>query len=113
MVATIHHENNLSRIFIDKSGFDGVVFATEEITRMKISQREARRLRKRNRELEQILEEQQSRWNTEWPCSKLIGDILPGDGIMQAVRTARILNHAVVVVPENAKLRFFALELKG
>lgn len=81
---------------------------------MKISQREARRLRKRVTELETHLDHQRRSWSqeyvggveitrTQWKAE----DVVP-----TAIRTARKLDHAVVCVGDDGGLiRFIALPL--
>lgn len=80
---------------------------------MKISQREARRLRKRVYELERILDAQKSQWSSEWPSSTCIGGINVDPATHASIKTARLLKHAVVVtvVGEN-RIGLFAEGLK-
>lgn len=75
-----------------------------------ISQREARRLRKRVEELEKILVSQRSCWVADYPRGTNIltmtdchRDFLIG------IRVARRLGHAVVVTETETGLRFYAL----
>ena len=76
-----------------------------------ISQREAKRLRKRVAQLESILDAQKRRWNNEWPGSTVIHR-LPTDAVSLAiVATARALSHAVVVTTEDNKLKFWGIGL--
>lgn len=81
----------------------------------RISQREARRLRKRVEELERQQNQQRSRWAQEFVGGTQIATDQHGNAqspVPVAVRTARMLRHAVVVVgDETANLRFFALPL--
>lgn len=80
---------------------------------MKISQREARRLRKRVDELEQAFESQRRRWSQEFFGGVEIGCIMLNDmpKTLSAIRTARTLRHAVVAVVNNdeSDVRFMAL----
>lgn len=84
-------------------------------TRRPISQREARALRKRVRELETLQRQQRTTWGDEWPDGTIIGRLqLDAPSLqVQAVQTARRLKHAVVAVPVdgNRALVFFALPL--
>jgi hypothetical protein len=79
---------------------------------MKFSQREARRLRNRVIYLENTLARQSKLWVKDWPGGVHFWtmNMVPSDS-MAAIRTARALGHAVVVVPEhdNNTLRFYAL----
>ena len=80
---------------------------------MKISQREARKLRKRVVALEHELEVQRRVWSQEYIGGVEIGSIVwesRDDPRVTAVRTARKLNHAVVVVGnDGGTLRLIAL----
>lgn len=79
-----------------------------------ISQREARRLRKRVEELEIQEQTRLSRWSSEWMGGTVIvyAKWKPQDSIPVAVRTARALNHAVVATADNdGTVRFHALPL--
>jgi hypothetical protein len=79
---------------------------------MKISQLEARRLRRRVRELEAEQQAQRCTWKLEWPSAKIIRRYAVDDITWTAINTARALNHAVVVVPDSGnQLAFFATEL--
>lgn len=73
-----------------------------------ISQREARKLRKRVAELENILQRQKRAFTSEWPSSVSIARLIPSDVHMACIKTARKLDHAVVVVPDGNELVFFA-----
>jgi len=79
---------------------------------MSISQREARRLRKRVEELEDVLSNQRRRWATDWPGGTNIWTTtgLAADK-MASLRTAQVLRHAVVVVPHPSEdtVRYYAL----
>jgi len=77
----------------------------------KISQREARRLRREVKRLEEVIREQRRYWATEWPNSTVLGRLAVPSETQAMVRTARILKHAVVVTLEGENLKFFGLEL--
>lgn len=80
----------------------------------KISQREARRLRKRVDELEEIIQKQHRSWSSSYPGGTHIAtqpynaetDFLPA-----IVKVSRQLGHAVVVVNDGPKLMFYGLPL--
>ncbi len=76
-----------------------------------ISQREARQLRKRVRELGALIESQRREWRAEWPLGKCLGRLtVPATSQMdEAVRVSRLLGHAVVVTADKADLVFFAM----
>ena len=79
---------------------------------MKISQAEARRLKRRVRELEGEQRQQRSTWASDWPGGVNflnMNDV--SDIALASVKTARMLGHAVVVTEYDNKLRFFALPL--
>jgi hypothetical protein len=79
-----------------------------------ISQREARQLRKRVQELEAREDARRRRWSQEWfggvnICSATWekNDVIP-----TAIRTARLLGHAVVALGDDGgQIRFMALPL--
>lgn len=77
-----------------------------------ISQREARRLRSRVLALEAERELRTGRWASEtMPSWKCIGRTSPPlSKTVEAVRIARLLNHAVVVVEDDDDLVLFACE---
>ncbi len=78
---------------------------------MKISQREARRLRKRVTELEQAVSRQRSVYAQEWLGGIDIGREAMETTTATAIRTARRLGHAVVAVgDETDTVRFIALQ---
>ncbi len=79
---------------------------------MKISQREARRLRKRVNELEYAETKRRQSWSQEWPGGIHIASTSPSADVLAATRTARRLGHAVVVVLDNdgASVRLMALQ---
>lgn len=81
-----------------------------------ISQREARRLRKRVAVLEAHLREQHRYWAQDYPGGVDIGFLgKSGDQITTAdisvVQTARKLGHAVVLIVRNDELVMFGLPL--
>jgi hypothetical protein len=77
-----------------------------------ISRREARALRKRVAELESILEQQRYRWAEEYPGGTHIDDVTVDASVWATAHTARLLQHAVVVIPRsNNVLRLFGLPL--
>lgn len=83
------------------------------MSRRKISQREARRLRKRVAELEQRESDRRNAWVRDWP-----GGVDLGSGLAVhaswwwCVQTARKLGSAVVAIPvDGDKLKLFAVKL--
>lgn len=81
---------------------------------MTISQREARKLQKRVRELEQQNTERLRRWSAEWPGGTSIASAKWDEfaRVPVAIRTARALRHAVVVTVDDAGLvNFLALPI--
>lgn len=75
-----------------------------------ISQKEARRLKARVRQLEIILEEQRRRWGQYWPGGTNITSLsAPDPRLLTAIETARLLGHAVVVTVESGRIYFYAL----
>jgi hypothetical protein len=80
---------------------------------MKISQREARRLRKRVDELERVIVYQRSIWSQEYIDGVQIAEIKYDDAMSAApvaVRTARKIRNAVVVAGDDTgRLRLIAL----
>jgi hypothetical protein len=79
---------------------------------MKISQREAQRLRKRVTELESERNAQHRAWSSDFPGGTAIDTITVSDTEWWIVKTARRLGHAVVVTTgDNPKLCLFGLRL--
>ena len=81
---------------------------------MKISQREARRLRRRVAELEKQERERRWAWAKEWPTGTDIGRVkLSADSkLLGSILTARKLNHAVVAAADSeGEVYFLALSL--
>ena len=76
----------------------------------KISQREARALRKRVAELETVLDRQRNAWRAEWPNGVNIATVSHHETAVVA-HVARKLGHAVVVTTDGDVLRFFALPI--
>lgn len=76
-----------------------------------ITQAEARRLKKRVQELEDIIDRQRSKWVADYPGGVGLGTLQrPDDWLRGRIEGARLLGHAVVVTEDNnGKLRFFAL----
>lgn len=74
-----------------------------------ISQAEARRYRKRATELERILDGQRNAWSQTFPNGTNIGTTSAPESTVTAIRTARKLGHAVVVVQHGSELLFYAL----
>lgn len=81
---------------------------------MKISQREARRMKKRLAELEQMEERRRNAWRTDYPGGVNLVNISLADRpwVIATVKTARKLGHAVVVTSNgDAELQFYGLPL--
>ena len=82
-----------------------------------ISQREARRLRKRVHDLELAEQERRYCWAQEWVGGTMLGCVQFADHLelLGRIRAARMLNHAVVVTADAASdscgIRFHALPL--
>lgn len=77
-----------------------------------ISQREARRLKKRVAELEAQENTRRSSWAREYPGGVCIDTITATTETWHIVNTARKLGHAVVVVPiPDFKLHVYGLKL--
>jgi hypothetical protein len=83
------------------------------MARMKISQRQARRDRKRLEEVEAILARQKNRWSSEWVAGWINIETLAVPEISFAkIATARLLGHAVIVTPDSGNsVRFYAVKL--
>lgn len=79
---------------------------------MKISQREARRLRKRVQELEEQDIKRGNAWVREFPGGVNIDTLTVSETEWHIVHTARLLSHACVLVDgDNSKLRVYALPM--
>lgn len=78
-----------------------------------VSQREARIIKKRCAELEDILDGQRKHWVSDWPRGAVIAsltNIPPSE--LSAVKTARKLKHAVVcTVRDDGAIMFIACPL--
>lgn len=79
----------------------------------KISQREARKLRKRVHELEELENARRSLWTRVYPGGVNIGRTQAAEPLLHsAIATARKLDHAVVVTTEDdGQINFFALPI--
>lgn len=71
-----------------------------------ISQREARRLRKRVEQFERMERDRGNAWCRDWPMGTNIGRVQlePNSYLVGAIRTSRLLKHAVVVSCDEAGL---------
>lgn len=79
---------------------------------MLISQREAKRLKKRVEQLEEAEVMRRFSYASDWPGGVNITTVAVGDGPEMAIRTARRLKHAVVcIVRDNGEVMFYALPL--
>jgi hypothetical protein len=81
---------------------------------MKISQREARKLRKRIEELEKQEDKRGNAWSSEWPMGKCLGKVqIQADSFMRgAIHASRLLKHAVVVSEnDQGEIWFHAMPL--
>jgi len=76
-----------------------------------ISQREARRLRRRVQELEAELQTQRSTWSREWPGGVHLCNLEVSLVDYARLETARKLDHAVVVTLSGREVRMYALPL--
>jgi len=79
---------------------------------MKISQREARRLRKRVQELEKLQADQRNRWAADYPGGITLGTISRSkDWLTGRIDAARMLGHPVVVTQDyGGQLLFIAVQ---
>ena len=78
----------------------------------KISQREARALRRRVNALEMMLERQRNAWADSWPGGVNIATFSADREVQAAIRTARRLNHAcVVLLKSDGDVAVYALPL--
>jgi len=79
-----------------------------------ISQREARRLRRRVYELEKLERDRRYAWSQEWPNGVDIGrvQLVADSKLIGSIITARKLGHAVVALAEtDGAVHFLALTL--
>lgn len=75
-----------------------------------ISQTEARRLRKRVAQLEELVTYERRRYSGEWHGGTHVASIhAPDEALRAVVQTARALGHAVVVTTNGGEIRFYAL----
>ena len=77
----------------------------------KITQAEAHALQNKVKGLERLINDQRSAWGREWPDGTMIvSDLKVDPATYSAVRTARLLKHAVVVQEYDGILHFHAME---
>ena len=77
---------------------------------MKISQREARRLRKRVDELETQRRQERSSWARDYPGGQHLGSLtLKADWFRGRLEAAQLLKHPIVVRQSGAECMFYAL----
>lgn len=75
------------------------------------SQREARRLAQRVRELQDIQDKQRDRWATQWPDGIFIRELGfdANDPLLVSISTARKLGFPVLVTVQGSRIVFFAV----
>ncbi len=78
----------------------------------KISQAEARRLRKRVELLEREQESRENNWASDWPAGVRICSVTFTPEVQAHVTTARALKHAVVIVPSGNSAALYACNLR-
>lgn len=78
---------------------------------MKISQREARRLKKRVEELESAESRRRNAWASDWPGGVNVWTTGEWEDAARVFNVCRKLGHAVVAVPDGKIVRFYALPL--
>lgn len=84
------------------------------MARTKISQREARRLKRRVEELESMMSRQRSRWASDFPGGVHIATLQSVDPcVLACLKTARKLKNAVVAIDQGASMMFFAVPVGG
>ncbi len=79
---------------------------------MKISQREARRLKKRVEKLEEMERDRRKAWVSDWPGGQELCNCKfdPSGIVPNSIRVARRLGHAVIALQDgDGTVRFFAL----
>lgn len=77
-----------------------------------ISQREARELKRRVHDLEAIEDRRRNAWADSYPGGANIVTLNVPDYARSAIKTARLLKHAVVVtVTSDGNIAFYALPL--
>lgn len=74
-----------------------------------ISQREARRLKRRVEQLESLLRRQRNCWSLQYPGGAHIGSITNLPNVADWVRVSRLLGHAVVAINNGTDINLFAL----
>lgn len=78
---------------------------------MKISQREAQRLKQRVKELEALHAGQRRRWGSENPGGVHLGSVkLSRDWFMGRIEAARLLGHAIVITESENNVHFYAVK---
>jgi hypothetical protein len=77
----------------------------------KISQREARRLKKRVDELEREIDGQRRNWSNDWPGGVHIATAENEKANAEKIQVARKLGHAVVATDAGDRIEFRALPL--
>jgi hypothetical protein len=79
--------------------------------RSRISQREAHRLRKRLADFEADERARLARWASTYPGGVQIAEVVydQASSVPVAIRTARALRHAVIVLENGGTLRYLAL----
>lgn len=78
----------------------------------KITQGEARRLRKRVAQLEEMIRDERRRWGASYPDGVNIGtfEMSSANAVYSAIYTASMLGHAVVCAPlSHNKFHVYAL----
>ena len=80
---------------------------------MKISQREARRLKRRVEILEGIIKRQRNNWSEDYPGGTHLGKLTrERDWLSGRIESARMLGHAIVVTEhKDGVINFYALRL--
>ena len=81
------------------------------MARRKISQTDAWQLFHENKRLRKLINDQRQSWSEEWPDGTWICSDSVSVVNMAAIRTARLLGHAVVAVPYNDRIEFAALPI--
>lgn len=79
---------------------------------MIISQREARRLRKRVEELEHRERARRHRWSSDYPGGTNFCTVTLCDTAAAMVQTAQLLDHAIVARISGDQLYLYALQQK-
>ena len=80
------------------------------MTTKPITQREAQELRKRVAILEQLEDDRRNNWVMDYPGGRHLGSIVISDVDAAKIRTARLLEHAVVVTNgDRGEIHLYAL----